>query len=60
MVTAEARGRDLYNVLDEVLGTDRADTLMASLPAYETAEFVTKHDIERARGPVRPVGDADR
>jgi hypothetical protein len=34
MAVSEGRSRDLYNVLDELLGTERADTLMAYLPAY--------------------------
>ncbi|MGH3666814.1 MAG: hypothetical protein ACRDWF_06360 [Acidimicrobiia bacterium] len=47
MAVSEARRRDLYNVLDELLGTERADTLMAYLPAYETIEVATKDDIRR-------------
>ena len=46
MAVSEGRSRDLYNVLDELLGTERADTLMAYLPAYETIE-VAKDDIRR-------------
>jgi hypothetical protein len=34
-------------VLDELLGTDEADTLMAYLPAYETIDVATKDDIRR-------------
>jgi tetrahydromethanopterin S-methyltransferase subunit G len=47
MAVSEARRRDLYTGLDELLGTDRADTLMAYLPAYETIEVATKDDIRR-------------
>ena len=47
MAVSEARRRDLYTGLDELLGTDRADTLMAYLPAYETIEVATKDDIGR-------------
>ena len=47
MAVSEARRRDLYNVLDEVLGTEEADTLMAYLPAYETIDVATKDDIRR-------------
>jgi hypothetical protein len=38
MAISEARRRDLCKGLDELVGTDRADTLMAYLPAYETIE----------------------
>lgn len=34
-------------MLDELLGTDEADTLMAYLPAYETIDVATKDDIRR-------------
>ena len=47
MAVSEARRRDLYNVPDELLGTDEADTLMAYLPAYETIDVATKDDIRR-------------
>jgi hypothetical protein len=47
MAVSEARRRDLYNVLDELLGTDEADTLMAYLPAYATIDVATKDDIRR-------------
>ncbi|HYJ23886.1 MAG TPA: hypothetical protein VE027_02695 [Acidimicrobiia bacterium] len=47
MAVSEGRSRDLYNVLDELLGTERADTLMAYLPAYEAIEVATKDDIRR-------------
>ena len=44
---SEARRRDLYNSLDELLGTELAETLMAYLPAYESTELATKEDIRR-------------
>ena len=47
MAVSEGRSRDLYNVLDELLGTEQADTLMAYLPAYEAIEVATKDDIRR-------------
>jgi len=47
MVNAEARRRDLYNGLQELLGTERADTLMAHLPLREMTELATKGDIAR-------------
>jgi hypothetical protein len=47
MAISEARRRDLYNSLDELLGTELAETLMAYLPAYESTELATKEDIRR-------------
>jgi hypothetical protein len=47
MAISEARRRDLYNSLDELLGTELAETLMAYLPAYESIELATKEDIRR-------------
>ena len=47
MAVSEARRRDLYNGLDQLLGTELADTLMAYLPAYETIDVATKDDIRR-------------
>jgi hypothetical protein len=47
MAVSEARRRDLYNSLDELLGTELAETLMAYLPAYESTELATKDDIRR-------------
>ncbi len=45
MTASEARRRDLYHGLEEVLGTDRADTLMAYLPVNEAASLATKDDL---------------
>ena len=47
MAISEARRRDLYNSLDELLGTELAETLMAYLPAYESTELATKEDMRR-------------
>ena len=47
MAISEARRRDLYNSLDELLGTELAETLMAYLPAHESTELATKEDIRR-------------
>jgi len=47
MAISEARRRDLYNSLNELLGTELAETLMAYLPAYESTELATKEDIRR-------------
>ena len=47
MAISEARRRDLYNSLDELLGTEVAETLMAYLPASESTELATKEDMRR-------------
>lgn len=45
MTASEAARHDLYNGLNELLGPERAETLMAALPAYDTSELVTKSDL---------------
>jgi hypothetical protein len=51
----------LYNRPDEVLGTERADTLMAYLPTDEFTALATKVDIERLEknlhGEIRSVNE---
>ena len=42
---SEAARHDLYNGLTELLGPQRAETLMAALPTYDTSELVTKSDL---------------
>jgi predicted nuclease with TOPRIM domain len=46
MALSDARRRDLYNSLDELLGTEVAETLMAYLPASESTELATE-DMRR-------------
>ncbi|MGF1617701.1 MAG: hypothetical protein ACFCU2_07805 [Acidimicrobiia bacterium] len=45
MATYESRRRDLYNGLTEVLGIERADTLMQFLPSIEGSQQATRTDI---------------
>jgi hypothetical protein len=45
MATAESRRRDLYNGLTELLGIERADTLMQFLPSIEGSQQATRTDI---------------
>jgi len=42
---SEAARLDLYTDLTEVLGTERAETLMAALPQYDISEVATKRDV---------------
>lgn len=45
MPVSEAARHDLYTGLAELLGSDRAETLMTHLPRYDPAEVATKADI---------------
>lgn len=45
MPITEAARADLYHGLAEVLGTERAETLMSVLPSYELPDLATKGDI---------------
>ena len=49
MPTSEAARHDLYNGLTELLGLDRADTLMAYLPEFDPDDVATKGDIAELR-----------
>ena len=53
MPISEAARADLYNGLAEVLGPDRAETLMAQLPRYDPAEVATKSDLAELRTELR-------
>ena len=50
MATGEAARHDLYRGLEEVLGTDRAVTLMEHLPPLTPAERATKRDLAELEG----------
>ena len=41
----QAARLDLYTGLTEVLGTERAETLMAALPQHDISEVATKRDV---------------
>ena len=45
MSTREPARLDLYNGLVEILGENRADTLMNYLPTNDPAEFATRADL---------------
>lgn len=44
-MASEAARLDLYHGLTEILGTERAETLMAALPHYDISEVATKRDV---------------
>ena len=45
MSATEASRLDLYNGLVDLLGRERADTLMASLPPFDIDQIATKTDL---------------
>lgn len=45
MPISEAARSDLYTGLSEVLGPERAETLMSAIPRYDLDEVATKGDI---------------
>jgi membrane-bound lytic murein transglycosylase MltF len=47
MAVSESARNDLYNGLRELLGTDRAETLMTFVSAFDPSEIATKSDIAR-------------
>jgi hypothetical protein len=46
---SEAARADLYNGLSDLLGPERAETLMTHLPRYDPAEVATKSDFADLR-----------
>jgi hypothetical protein len=49
MPITEAARSDLYTGLVEVLGAERAETLMSAFPMYELDEVATKRDLAELR-----------
>jgi hypothetical protein len=45
VAASETARLDLYNGLTELLGSDRAETLMAALPIAEISDLATKADL---------------
>lgn len=45
MAISEAARSDLYTGLVEVLGNDRAETLMSAIPLHDLDQVATKRDI---------------
>ena len=53
MPISEAARADLYTGLAEVLGPDRAETLMAQLPRFDPIDVATKSDLAELRAELR-------
>jgi hypothetical protein len=45
MTASESARHDLYNGLTELLGPQRAETLMAAIPAHDISDLATKDDL---------------
>ena len=52
MQISEAARADLYHGLVELLGEDRAETLMTHMPRYEPADVATKSDITELKSEI--------
>ncbi len=50
MAISEAARSDLYTGLVEVLGPERAETLMSAIPLYDLDEVATKRDLLVLKG----------
>jgi hypothetical protein len=55
MPASEAARNDLYNGLTELLGSERAETLMAYLPKYDPTDVARRADIDRLEGRIDRV-----
>ena len=53
MPISEAARADLYTGLAEILGRDRAETLMAQLPRFDPIDVATKSDLAELRTELR-------
>ena len=53
MAISEAARSDLYTGLVEVLGPDRAETLMSAIPLYDLDEVATKRDLQVLKAELR-------
>jgi len=50
---SEAARSDLYTGLVEVLGPERAETLMSAIPLYDLDEVATKRDLQLLKAELR-------
>jgi hypothetical protein len=53
VTASEAARHDLYNGLTEVLGPQRAETLMAAISAHDTSQLVTKEEFRTGMAELR-------
>ena len=53
MAISEAARSDLYTGLVEVLGPERAETLMSAIPLYDLDEVATKRDLQVLKAELR-------
>lgn len=53
MAISEAARSDLYTGLRDVLGPERAETLMTAVPLHDLDEVATKRDLAELRADLR-------
>ena len=53
MAISEAARSDLYTGLRDVLGPERAETLMSAMPLHDLDEVATKRDIAELRAEIK-------
>jgi hypothetical protein len=53
MAISEAARSDLYTGLRDVLGSERAETLMSAIPLHDLDEVATKGDLAELRADLR-------
>ncbi len=53
MAISEAARNDLYNGLRDVIGAERAETLMSAIPLHDLDEVATKADLAELRAELR-------
>jgi hypothetical protein len=58
MPSTESARNDLYNGLTDLLGADRAETLMRHLPAFDPSQVATKADLKDLRSDLNARMDA--
>ena len=56
MSISEAARRDLYNGLSDLLGPDRAETLMAYLPEFDPKDVAMKSDTSELKSDISELG----
>jgi hypothetical protein len=59
LTASEAARHDLYNGLSELLGPQRAEILMAALPAYDVSDLVTKDEFRAGMAELRAEFKSD-
>jgi hypothetical protein len=59
MTASESARHDLYNALTELLGPQRAETLMAAIPSHDISDLATKDDLRAEMAGLRTEIQSD-